>query len=136
MATLEPNMLNMTKEERQGYQAQRAAANQLAIKRLRSYGRRLKVTTSYGVTVEVIQEVTRRALGARSTLEYLQAFLDGKLDQGEKAPSRTPAPFKPLRLPITLQRNFERVSQAQTTLYTPCGYGEYSRSWGGSEGKL
>jgi hypothetical protein len=60
--------------------------------------------------------------GVRAT-PHAKPHARAKAIHGQVASSRTPAPFKPLRLPTTLQRNFERASQAQTTLYTPDGIG-------------
>ena len=135
MAQLEPHLVGLTQEERNAYRSELLAANTQAIERLRGLGRRLGLRTSYGATMDIVQEVTGRAKRSRSALEYLQAFLSGDLDRGKPAPGRTVPPFRPLSLPIALQRNFTRASQAQPKLYTPNGYGEYSRSWGGSEGK-
>lgn len=50
--------------------------------------------------------------------------------QGQIAPPRTPTPFKPLELDHDMRIAYDRA-EAQTPMYTPNGYGHYTRSFGG-----
>lgn len=134
MAQREPELNGMSREERGAYKALLKAACAQTIERLNTMGRRMSARTPYGDVVKAVQAETKRAIGNRSLLEYLQAFLDGKLDRGQIAPPREPVPFTPLQLDAGIRRNFERASRVQRPMLTPNGYGDYSRSWGGSEG--
>lgn len=139
MAHRELELNCMDKEDREAYKARRVAIAANAIDKLWTLGRRPNRSTTTALEASrMVEAVTGRPRRGRDLADYLQAFLDGDLDRGQIAPSRAPAPFKPLDLGCTLpglQRNFARAEQVQPRLYTPNGYGNYSRSWGGSEGK-
>lgn len=138
MAHLEIELNGMDKEVREAYKAKRAALTLSAVERLRDFGRNPGAQTNPLEVSRIIATVTGKPERDRDIVSYLQAFLDGDLDRGQIAPSRSPTPFKELdigkKMP-GLQRNFARASQHQGPMYTPNGYGDHAISWGGREGK-
>lgn len=112
-----------------------AQAKAEAIIMLREYGSRIAASAGPRDVVRAVRSATGRQVGGQTQLAYLQAFIEAAQQRGEVAPPRTPTPFRDLKLSPALRLNFERAARHQPKLHTPSGYGGYTRSWGGDEGR-
>lgn len=138
MAVREPTDAALTptpQEQRQAYWRLLRVTKTRAIVKLAMLGRILSGKTDTAYVVNAIREATGRGIAGRTQLGYMLAFLTDDPFEAKKATPRAPGRFKPLRPDYGTQHNFERARQAQRPLITPNGYGDHSRSWGGSEGR-
>lgn len=124
MARREADLDKMTGDERKAYKKQLDALRIKAFDKMRiEHGRRMGPATSTPILFEAIHRITRRRQGYRSDMEYLLMFLEHRSTPRTTAQPRFQQPFKPMKLPSTTRRAFERAAEHQCDLYTPDGVG-------------